>query len=159
MNEMMNEMMRYRAIINVENVGLVSTWGVFATIASVFATIMIFRRAGKEGWEALIPFYNDYTEYKLFWNAKMFWITMALKVLTVVGLATVFLAAEPVFVATTILGAACGITCMVLSVKRTQKTAHAFNRNGMFTVGLFFFTLIFRIILAFGEDEYAGANM
>ena len=34
----------------------------------------MFRAAGDKGWKSLIPIYNEYTEYKLTWSKKAFWV-------------------------------------------------------------------------------------
>ena len=133
--------------------------GLLLSIATIIATVMLFRKAGKEGWEALIPFYNRYVEYKLFWATKMFWVSFALHTFTILFLLTIFLIEIPVFIITAFLGFVGLIACFVLDIKKTQKMAHAFGRYGMFTVGLFFFTAIFKMIMAFSDDEYVGANL
>lgn len=47
---------------------------------------MLFRKAGREGWEAIIPFYNSYVEYKLFWTTKMFWVSLLLKTFVIIAM-------------------------------------------------------------------------
>ena len=42
----------------------------------------IFKKAGQPGWAAMIPFYNDYINYKIFWgNGFLFLLSLVLSVL------------------------------------------------------------------------------
>ena len=33
----------------------------------------IFEKAGESGWKCLIPIYNQYTLFKMFWKTSYFW--------------------------------------------------------------------------------------
>ena len=57
---------------------------VFAAIA-VISWWRIFSKAGEAGWKAIIPFYNMYTAYKLFWKKAIFFIMLALGVVGAIG--------------------------------------------------------------------------
>ena len=46
-------------------------------VASLWA---ILCKAGEKGWKAIIPVYNMYTEFKLFWKKSVFWIVLILVV-------------------------------------------------------------------------------
>lgn len=48
---------------------------------------VIFNKAGESGWKAIIPVYNMYTAFKLFWKKSMFWVVLILSV-AVMGLMT-----------------------------------------------------------------------
>ena len=48
---------------------------------------VIFNKAGESGWKAIIPVYNMYTAFKLFWKKSMFWVVLILAV-AVMGLTT-----------------------------------------------------------------------
>ena len=163
--------MNYNISIGTAQSTPASIIGTIVAIATIIATVMLFRKAGKEGWEAIIPFYNSYTEYKLFWTTKMFWVSLLLKTFVVIGMVPVVVLGEAVgysvldtsspvlLIIGVALMVAAIIAWIVIDVKKTQKMAHAFNKRGMFTVGLYFFNAIFRMILAFGNYEYAGANL
>ncbi len=45
---------------------------------TVVSLWMLFQKAGDKGWKAIIPFYNSYTAYKLFWKKAMFWVTLVI---------------------------------------------------------------------------------
>ncbi len=55
-----------------------------ALIVSIIAIVcmwVLFQKAGEKGWKAIIPFYNAYVAYKLFWKKSMFWVTLIIAVL------------------------------------------------------------------------------
>ena len=51
-------------------------------ILNVVAYWRIFTKAGEAGWKSLIPVYNTYVQYKLTWNTKMFFVSLALSLIT-----------------------------------------------------------------------------
>lgn len=108
-----------------------------------------FQKAGEPGWKAIIPFYNTYTRYKLTWDAKMFWISLALA------------AAECVLPNTN--GSIASLARLVVSVgllviyiKGFHKTAKAFGHGAGFTVGLLLLEPVFALILGLGNSRYEG---
>lgn len=93
----------------------------------IAAVWRIFAKAGEPGWKALIPFYNLYIEYKLFWgNGWLFLLTCIPIVNVVVGI----------------------MLC--------HKMSKAFGHGVGFTLGLIFLPYIFMVILGFNGDEYQG---
>ena len=87
----------------------------------------IFSKAGKPGWAALIPFYNNYTLFSMLYG-NGWW----------------FLACLIPFV---------GIVVSIISVIDLAK---AFGKSGGFAVGLIFLSVIFYPMLAFGSARYQG---
>lgn len=86
-----------------------------------------FKKAGLNGWAAIIPFYNIYTLCKMAWgNGWLF-----------------FLFLIP-------LG---GIVFMIATYIRVAKV---FGKSGGFAVGLIFLAPIFWMILGLGNGEYLG---
>lgn len=86
-----------------------------------------FKKAGLNGWAAIIPFYNNYTLCKMTWgNGWLF-----------------FLFLIP-------LG---GIVFMIATYIRVAKV---FGKSGGFAVGLIFLAPIFWMILGLGSGEYLG---
>ena len=101
----------------------------------------IFKKAGQPGWAAMIPFYNDYINYKIFWgNGFLFLLSLVLSVLCrlpVIGVLAVI--ADVIFYGAT-----------------QYKKSEAFGHGLPFAVGLFICPLVFEMILAFGKDRYLG---
>lgn len=101
----------------------------------------IFKKAGQPGWAALIPFYNDYINYKIFWgNGFLFLFSLVLSVLCrlpVIGVVAVII--DVIFYGTT-----------------QYKKSEAFGHGIPFAVGLFICPMVFEMVLAFGKDRYLG---
>lgn len=93
----------------------------------IVANWKIFEKAGEAGWKAIIPFYNLYTKYKMFWgNGWLFLLTIIPVVNVIVGIIV------------------------------NHKMSKAFGHGLGFTLGLVFFPYIFCMILGFNGDEYLG---
>ena len=96
-------------------------------VVIIVAIWKIFEKGGEPGWKAIIPFYNLYTEYKMFWgNGWLFLLTLIPVVNIVVGFILL------------------------------HKMSKAFGHGIGFTLGLIFLPYIFFIILGFNGDEYLG---
>lgn len=96
-------------------------------VVVIVAIWKIFEKGGEPGWKAIIPFYNLYTEYKMFWgNGWLFLLTIIPFVNIVVGIILL------------------------------HKMSKAFGHGIGFTLGLLFLPYIFFIILGFNGDEYLG---
>ena len=87
----------------------------------------IFVKAGEAGWKAIIPFYNLYIEYKLFWGKGWLFI------LTIIPIVNI-----------------------VLAIMLYNKMSKSFGHGVGFTIGLLLLPEIFLPILAFNSDEYTG---
>ena len=104
--------------------------GIFTVIyvaIMVVAMWKMFEKAGVEGWKAVIPFYNIYEAFKLFWGNG--WICLLL-VVPVVG--------------------------FIVALINYYKMAKAFGHGIGYTLGLIVLPFIFAPILGFGKDEYVG---
>ena len=119
---------------------------IIAYIISVIPMWKQFTKAGEAGWKSLIPIYNSYLEFKLFYKAKMFWI------LLIVSFVSGLLAAIPVI--GWLVAIADAIFSLVVAIKFVASKAKSFGKGTGFAVGLFFLTIIFDYILAFGGSEY-----
>lgn len=103
-------------------------WIIFALALTVFLIICnwkIYKKAGREGWEAIVPIYNIIVKFQ-FLNIPM-WVL----ILCFIPGAN---AAVPI------------ITAINMAKK--------FGKNGGFAVGLIFLPIIFYPILAFGDAMY-----
>ena len=110
-------------------------------VVGVIARWIVFRKARQHGWAAIVPFYRDYIEYKIYWgNGWLFLIPCALTLLVPVPLfGIVFLLAK------------IGVTIVT-----QYKKATAFGCGVGFTIGLVLLNPIFNMILAFGDYQYRG---
>ena len=149
--------------------------GVLATVAIVSVAVAvlgiiagwkIFKKAGQPGWKILIPVYNAYILFKIVgmnfwgWFAALLGCSLIYTIFggfTFTGLTEtatgvylnmnmnavgwIFYVAEAVI----------GIVMMAILSKRL---ATAFKKGTGFAVGLFFLSLIFEMILAFGPAKY-----
>lgn len=99
----------------------------------------------------MIPFVNTYTRYKISWTPRMFWIFIALNLVS--GAfpedAGFILAAG---------GAAASIAALAISALSCGKLARAFGHGTGFAVGLFFLEPVFVLILGLDSSEYLGAD-
>lgn len=111
-------------------------------VLNIVANWKIFTKAGQPGWASIIPFYNDYISYKIYWgNGWLFLVP-------VVG--AVLAAIIP------LVGWILSILLIVWSVFNVKKIATAFGQGTGFAVGLFFLPTIFQMILGFGKAKYKG---
>ena len=117
----------------------------------------IFRKAGEDGWKALVPFYSDYINYKIVWDGKMYLLLLVASVFQTV-VSGIFTLIHPIvgmffgIVLGTIVGGAKVVCELILQFKY----ARAFGKNDYFGVGMYFLNNVFTAILAFGEAKYKG---
>lgn len=129
---------------------------IISSILVIVGTYKIFEKAGDEGWKAIIPFYNSYTQYKLTWNTKMFWICLLAEMVAVPS-ALIFAGCAKagipyaVIISGIIMIASVAIV-VTLHAKESSKLAHAFGKGTGFAVGLFFLQPIFKMILGFDNN-------
>lgn len=149
------------------------------TVLTIIAFWKIFQKAGEKGWKAIIPFYSQYTEFKIFWNTKWFWATFivvasSMTVGAVMIGFVVIAAIEAGIEASmlndisgigTLLGAggalfggliimAGGIFCIIIDIMLKNRISKSFGHGAGFTCGLIFLEPIFIMILAFNKDKY-----
>ena len=96
----------------------------------IVAAWRLFTKAGEAGWKAIVPIYNIYTEFKLFWAGCN---PVLMTVLTFVPL----------------------VNC-ILALILIYKMCASFGKGVGFFVLTLFFAPITMLILAFGNDQYIG---
>lgn len=125
-------------------VNLVGAFGFLILIWYVLKIISgwkLFTKAGEPGWASIIPFYNSYIEFKIYWGNG--WLFL-------IPLVCVLLSAIPV------LGTILAIVSFVMVIIIRYKQASAFGQSGAFALGCIFLNAIFSMILAFGNYTYQG---
>lgn len=103
--------------------------GFIIFIVSAIADYKLFNKAGIAGWKAFVPFYNMYLLCQIIFGQNKGWYF-------------IFLYISPI---STIFG------CIL-----EYKLGRAYGKDTGFCVLSIFFTPITRLILGFGEAEYAG---
>jgi magnesium-transporting ATPase (P-type) len=103
---------------------------IFALILTVFMIITfwkIFRKAGYEGWEAIIPIYSTYILLKIVGKPGWWLLLMLIPLVNLVFLIWTF-----------------------------NMLSKSFGKDEGFTVGILFLGIVFLPILAFGKSRYLG---
>lgn len=103
-----------------------------ATVAIVIIVIshwFIFKKAGEEGWKAIVPFYNSYTLCKI-----------------TTGNGWIFILGFIPYVN------------IVFSIYITVMICKVFGKSTLFKIGAVILPVIFIPILAFNNDVYIGPN-
>ena len=123
-----------KSVDGVALAGALAFLGIYIAIIlaiAVFMTIAvwkIFKKAGRNGWEAIIPVYNNWVMYEIV-GMKGWYALLAL--IPFVG----------------------GIIALVFSIMACIRLAKAFNKDGGYAVGLILLPIVFYPILGFGKDN------
>ncbi len=87
----------------------------------------VFKKAGRHGWAAIVPFYNMYVLSDIVWGNGWLFLLLFIPIGNIVF----------------------GICTFI-------KLARSFGKSGAFGAGLVFFPFIFMPMLGFGKAEYEG---
>lgn len=103
-------------------------------VFSIVSMWKVFKKAGKEGWAALIPIYNLVVLFQISGidPKKLLWLF-----LPIIGQTIVF----------------------VYLIMAYMKLAKAFGKSSGFAAGLIFLNVIFMGILAFDDSVYSGTSV
>ncbi len=103
-------------------------------VFSIVSMWKVFKKAGKEGWAALIPIYNLVVLFQISGidPKKLFWF-----LLPFIGQIIVF----------------------VYLIMAYIKLAKAFGKSSGFAAGLIFLNVVFMGILAFDDSVYSGTSV
>lgn len=103
----------------------------------------MFRKAGKPGWAAFVPFYNGYVQAQIvFGNGFFFVLGLGTSIGSLLGSDSL----------ETILS----FVTLLYNIFLAIKTATAFDKGVGYTIGLIFLPFVFYPILGFGSSYYAG---
>ena len=124
-------------------------------LIELVATCMIFKKANRPWWFAIVPFFNQYVMYDistgkplLFLPGFLAWICS-------------YLVCNPVGVGVKFLAVAAGFLIFagrILNIYKLIALARSFGKGIGFAIGLIFLPTIFMCILAFGSTEYVDDN-
>lgn len=102
-------------------------------IIQIVASWKIFKKAGRNGWESIIPYYNNYVLYEIV-GLKGWYAFLGL--IPYVG----------------------SIIAVVFGIMANIKLASAFGKDTGYGIGLIFLPFIFYPMLAFGDSTYTGSQ-
>ena len=103
---------------------------IISLVLCVFVLVcmwIIFRKAGKPGWAAIVPFYNLYVLFDITWGSGMRFLLMLIPLYNI-----------------------------ILGIQTQIRLAKAFGKSGGFAAGLIFLPYVFIPLLAFGNGTYQG---
>lgn len=135
-------------------------------VLGIIAGWKIFKKAGQPGWKILIPVYNAYIFFKIVgmnfwgWFAALLGCSLAYGLFGGVTVTGVTETATGVYfnmnmnVIGWIFYIAEFVLTIVMAAIFSKRLATAFKKSTGFAVGLFFLSLIFEMILAFGPAKY-----
>ena len=110
-------------------------------ILNIFMNWVIFKKAGRPAWAAIVPFYSDYIIYEIFWgNGTLFLLPAGCTAM--------------IFLPT--IGSFFYVALVVIRALTMYKKCEAFGRGLDVAVGLFFLEPIFNILIAFKSGPYRG---
>lgn len=89
---------------------------------------IVFRKAGKPGWAAIVPVYNLYILFEITWGSGIRFLLLLIPIYNI-----------------------------ILGIQTQVRLAKAFGKSGGFAAGLIFLPYIFIPLLAFGGAAYQGA--
>jgi hypothetical protein len=106
-------------------------WALYAVFVLFFAVVhwKIYTKAGRPGWESLIPIYNFYIFGKI--SGRSGWWLLRLLI---------------------------PIAGIYFAIVLIRSFARSFGQGVGFTVGLLFLGIIFYPMIAFGNIKYVGPN-
>lgn len=107
--------------------GYDSPWSWVVTIIVLVSSWVIFTKAGRPGWAAIVPIYNVWVLLEI---VKKPWWWILLLLIPIVNI--------------------------VVAVLITHELSMRFGKGGWFTVGLLLLPFVFYPILAFGDSKYKG---
>ena len=125
--------------------GIMATAGIFGLIIAAIILISfwrIFTKAGRPGWEGIIPIYNMYILITQIIGKPVKWFYFVL--------GGIILSMIP------ILGVLVSIALLVVLIIIYNDLSKVFGQGVGFTVGLILLSIVFFPILAFGPAEYKG---
>lgn len=119
-------------------------------VVLIVAKFKLYKKAGKEGWKCLIPYYNIWTECE-FLGLNTNWVWIILGSSFVGGFLDGILD-------TSIFSYVAYAVAFYFQVLRSISCAQSFGKDTGYGVGILFLQVIFLPMLAFGKAEYVGAR-
>lgn len=124
------------------------------TVIDIIASWVIFKKAGKPGWHAVIPFLSTYDLFDITWSAKMGIFTIVLAIVVGILHRAISLKTQPPAVNLTFSFLA--IILFIVEVRELYYLSKSFGHGVGFFFGLWLLNPVFMLILAFGSSQYIG---
>ncbi|MCF0104225.1 MAG: hypothetical protein HUJ51_02420 [Eggerthellaceae bacterium] len=114
----------------------------------------IFKKGGEKPWKAVIPFYCEYTAFKLFWSKNIFWSWLTCTLLS--GIIISFFASGPANTVSVVqfVSVIISITATVLLIMLYYRISKSFGHGIGYLFGMIFATPVFAIILGFEKSKF-----
>ena len=147
---------------NLQSLG-VSGFLVFLIFTLVYVAVSfvlrwnMFIKAGEPGWKSLIPFYSDYTEWKIAGFGKEYIQLLLLGIgVVIVSLLFSLLGAFGAII-NVILWIVYSVLSVIITIRKCICLAHCFGKDDTFgLVGLLIFSSIGTLILSWGNCTYTA---
>ena len=140
-----------------------------ATIIVFVATCLIYEDNDAKCWYLLIPFYNLYTKFKIFWNKNYFFVHLALSIVAFIAVLAVAVSAASIafsnsngigygmpeiaasLIVTIMVSIITWFICItiigIIEIILEYHLSKTYNFDGLFTVGLLLMPVVFYTIL------------
>lgn len=122
-------------------------------IPIILGDFFVLRKAGEQGFKALIPFYGDYVKTNLIWDKKAY----IMLIVTSLG-GALLSAAWPEQTAVVWISTALSVFYLFFRLAYQIKLAFAFGKGMLFALGLFIAEPIFGLILGLDRSAYLGKD-
>ena len=118
--------------------------GLIVAIITLIGLWKMFKKAGEEGWKAIIPIYNVYTLCKIV-GVNPWWILIV--------------CLSPILAKIPVIGSLAQLAISIyFSILLCVSVARSYGKDTGFAILTFFFTPICYCILGFGSSQYVGAK-
>ena len=129
------------------------------SILTIVGMWKIMVKAGYNGWESLIPFYNRYLLYKKCWNGSYYFAALAMIIpAAILGVSSYIIYTGGYgYSFGIVLGVLAMITAavpFVMNLILSYKISKSFGHGLLFTAGYVLMTDLFTLILGFGDEEF-----
>lgn len=103
---------------------------IILTIVILVANWMVFKKMGREGWEGIIPVYNQYVLFDVLYGNGWKFLLLLIPIYNI-----------------------------YVMIKMDMDLAQEFGQSKGFGVGLFFLPFIFLLVLGFGKAQFRGGSV
>ena len=131
---------------------IVYSFWFFFIIFYIFVIIgyfKIYKKANEKGWKALIPFYNIYILYKIFWKIKYFMFLLIIYFICI--FITGFIYSQELF---ELLMFILTLITLYHRIILSIRISRSFKKNIFWSLGIIFLPYLFVIILGFNRTKY-----
>ena len=109
----------------------------------------IFEKANEKGWKSLIPFYNIYLVYKIFWKTKYLILLLIISFVCVLPIYFIYsreLFELLIFILT--------LNLLYHQIILSIRISRSFGKNIFWSLGIIFLPYVFIVILGFNKSKY-----